>query len=166
MEGEQLGLFEHPADPAPPVARARPGMLGLSLYQPWAYAVTHLGKRVENRPWAPWARVIGQTIALHATKARVDEHAAAAFIANLIHTLPPLDSLPRGAIVGTARVAGYVTRSDDPWFFGPFGWVLEDVTALAEPIPCRGMQGLWPVPPEVVDRIAAGVAAAGGVSPC
>ncbi len=153
---EQLRLFERNADPSPPPAvDARVALLGLSLYQPWAYAVTHLGKRIENRPWAPWARVIGTTIALHATKARVDEHAAAAFIADLIHTLPPLDSLPRGAIVGTARVVGFVTRSDDPWFFGPYGWQLADVVALPEPIACRGMQGLWPVPPDVAARVLA-----------
>lgn len=38
---------------------------------------------------------------------------------------------------------------DDKWFFGPIGWVLEDVQKLEEPIPCRGMLDLWDVPQEI-----------------
>jgi activating signal cointegrator 1 len=38
---------------------------------------------------------------------------------------------------------------------GRFAWLLRDVRRLPEPVECRGMQGLWPVPPNVRDRIAA-----------
>lgn len=33
----------------------------------------------------------------------------------------------------------------DPWAFGPWCWVVDDVRLLPEPMPCRGMQGLWPL---------------------
>ena len=37
---------------------------------------------------------------------------------------------------------------------GRYGWVLEDVRALGEPIPARGMLGLWEVPEETQARIS------------
>lgn len=36
---------------------------------------------------------------------------------------------------------------------GRFGWLLADVRALPEPIPCRGGQGLWAVPADLVAQI-------------
>jgi hypothetical protein len=48
-----------------------------------------------------------------------------------------------------ARMTGVVTESADPWFTGPYGWTLDDVVALPAPVPCRGAQGLWPVPDDV-----------------
>jgi len=46
-------------------------------------------------------------------------------------------------------LSGVVTESADPWFVGPFGWVLSDVVVLPAPVPCRGAQGLWEVPADV-----------------
>lgn len=39
---------------------------GLTLWQPMASAIPLLGKRVENRPWAPPRSILGQRIAIHA----------------------------------------------------------------------------------------------------
>jgi hypothetical protein len=39
------------------------------------------------------------------------------------------------------------------WFFGPIGYVLRDVRALAEPVPCRGWQGFWTLPPDVERQV-------------
>lgn len=39
------------------------------------------------------------------------------------------------------------------WFFGPIGYVLRDVRALATPVPCRGWQGFWTLPPELEARV-------------
>lgn len=41
----------------------------------------------------------------------------------------------------------------DPWAFGPWCWVVDDVKLLPEPVPCRGMQGLWPVSAELRLRL-------------
>lgn len=41
------------------------------------------------------------------------------------------------------------------WFFGAFGYVLRDVRAVAEPVPCRGFQGFWTLPADVAARVEA-----------
>ncbi len=69
------------------------------------------------------------------------------------------DKIVRGAIVAVARLEGVVTRSDDPWFFGPFGWVLGEVTAI-EPVPCRGAQRLWALDEDTLRRVRRGYRAA------
>ncbi len=63
-----------------------------------------------------------------------------------------------GAVVASARIVAclridYATWPE-PWAHlrnnhhanGPWCWILEDVTRLDRPIPCRGAQGLWDVP--------------------
>lgn len=144
-------------------------MRALTLYQPWAHAVAHLGKRIENRPWRPWASIVGTRIAIHAA-AKVDPVAEAAVEGwvrrHMGLVVPPAASLPRGAIVATARVTGVVTESASPWFVGPFGWTLDEVVALPAPVPCRGAQGLWIVPADalaqVIEQTKEGAQAPGG----
>lgn len=66
--------------------------------------------------------------------------------------MPRFPDLPRGGIVGRARIVDCVTQSDSPWFVGRFGFVLADV----EPLPfveCRGALALFPVPQHVLDRL-------------
>lgn len=63
----------------------------------------------------------------------------------------------RSAILGTARIVEFVELGQlhphgalkSPWFFGPFGWILEEIRPLAEPVPCKGALGLWTVPAHV-----------------
>ena len=38
----------------------------ITLWPEWAFAITHLSKRVENRTWDPPAGVVGTRIAIHA----------------------------------------------------------------------------------------------------
>ena len=49
------------------------------------------------------------------------------------YTVPHLDQLDRGGIVGRARIVACVASHPSPWFFGPF----EDV----EPLPFRPLKG-------------------------
>jgi len=46
---------------------------------------------------------------------------------------------------------GIYTASPDRWWFGPYVMVVpkELLIPLPRPVPCRGKQGLWNVPPEV-----------------
>lgn len=141
---------------------------GLTLWQPWAWAVAHGSKRIENRPWRPWPSIVGKLLAIHAA-AKVDvvdeEYAAEWICARTGLVVPAASTLPRGAIVAVARVTGSVAASSDPWFVGPFGWQLDQVVALPTPLPCRGRQGLWPVPDEVArGALAAWRKVCGGVS--
>lgn len=112
-------------------------MRALTLRQPWAHAVVHLGKNIENRTWPPSDGMIGAYIAIHAGSG-IDRDGFEEL---------GLDraEVDRGAIVGVARIVRVVTKSSNRWFFGPFGWVLEDIRPLRRPIPCNGMLGLWRV---------------------
>ncbi len=59
-------------------------------------------------------------------------------------------------------VSDDLSRRIEPWWRGPWGWLLEEAVLLPEPIPMRGQQGLWRLP-EVQGgdpwRAAAGVRA-------
>lgn len=147
-------------------------MKALTLRCPWAYAITHLGKRVENRTWRPPPALQGQRIAIHAGKAP-PVRANGTFDAGHEHWCEVQESLAwmthkglalmpvtarelveaASAVVAVATLAEVVTQSQSPWFVGPFGWVLADVRALPAPIPCRGAQGLWDLPPDVLAQV-------------
>src|SRR4029077_13343257 len=114
-----------PARSCAPSTQDDDGMLGgepeyaLTLWQPWASAIVLGPKRVENRPWAPPSKVLGKRIWIHAGLAYDgDRHGAVARL------WPWLDEtadgrfrnahyLPRGAVIGSALVAGYGQASAD-----------------------------------------------------
>lgn len=141
-------------------------MRAITLHRPWPYVILRCGKRVENRPWKPWAVVMGQRIALHAGKGwdeRAEQYLPAEF-----GTVEEPRLIRQEGIVGTAVVEGWFASDEevlktgksheglhwqkvnfltkDRFFFGPYGWVLEDVKELLTPVMCRGKQGLWHVP--------------------
>lgn len=39
------------------------------------------------------------------------------------------------------------------WYSGPFGYEIDRAVAFASPVPCRGMQGFWPVPDGLLDAV-------------
>ena len=61
-----------------------------------------------------------------------------------------------GAVVGVARLAGVEDEApeDEAYWCGPWGWRLDEVRAI-EPVPCKGAQGLWTLPPEVLATVRA-----------
>lgn len=136
-------------------------MKALSLSQPWAAVVAAGFKKIENRPWKPTARNLGQGMTLGE---RFAIHAAKSYDHDAPHTLTlALEERWRsarhldvkGAIIATARLASVVETSDDPFFFGPYGFVLDEIRELVEPIHCRGALGFWPVPEDVLARMEA-----------
>lgn len=156
--------------------------LALTLIRPWPFAMLHLDddpKRIENRDWKPWPRIIGRRIALHAGR-KYDESVADHLydLEGGLYRFAHQRFLERGhdeGIVGTALVCGWVewqaeysgelnyggdltdeqlkaaTRSR--WFFGRYGWVLDDVRALKTPITCKGKHKLWTIPQPVREQI-------------
>ena len=126
----------------------------LSIRQPWAWAIIHAGKNVENRDWKPrnpGLRFRGPVM-IHASSGMTrDEYESCLGVCHHVsysHPFPPglampaFDDLLRGGIVGTANVVDIVTDSDSPWFFGRYGLVLEDVRPIPF-IPCKGALGFF-----------------------
>lgn len=145
-----------------------PIIRGLTLWRPWAAAIVHGPKRVENRPWHPPVGYLdrGLWVALHA--GRTWDREGALFVAkhwrveqidgssvNHVERDWPWRLAEQG-IVGVARVTQALRVEDmadgqrDPWAFGPWCWMLDSVRALPKPIPCRGAQGLWSLSPEAL----------------
>lgn len=130
-------------------------MRALTLWQPMAWAISDFTKRIENRPWKPWAGVT--TIAIHAGMKYHREHAEQIWEAFGVEP-PSRADLPRGAIVAVAEIVGCIDGEDEndphhelaesPWFCGPYGWILDNVRRLPDPVPCLGALGLWGLGPE------------------
>lgn len=143
----------------------------LTLKTPWAYAVTDLGKALENRTWRPPGALVGHRFAIHAGKVpALGSREAWVEIKEAVWWMDSRSLIPKSkdkkftqaelvrrgsAIVALATLGGVVTESDSPWFVGPFGWQLADVFVLPKPVPCRGAQRLWTVPPDVAARVLA-----------
>jgi hypothetical protein len=55
-----------------------------------------------------------------------------------------------GRCIGKGAVMELLSQAEskriEPWWRGPWGWLLEDAVALPEPIPMRGAGGLWRIP--------------------
>jgi hypothetical protein len=136
--------------------RLRKNMKALSIRQPWAWAILHCGKDIENRDWSdrnPGIRFRGEFL-IH-TGHHPDGKITNDDIADLmrraiaggmsISDIPKGDDLPFGGIVGRARVVDVVREHSSPWFFGPIGLVIED----AKPLPFvrwKGALGFFNVP--------------------
>lgn len=108
----------------------------LSIRQPWAWAIVRAGKDIENRPWSTAYR---GPICVHASGGMTArEYAeASAFMLSIGIETPRKESLDRGGIIAVASIVACVAGSRSPWFFGPYGFVLQDVRAV-EFIPCKG----------------------------
>ena len=121
-------------------------MRALSVRQPWAWAIFHAGKDVENRTWKN-QHTMG-SIAIHASR-RTDP----------LDLLPPRtrhpepEDLVSGAIIGVVDVVGVVERHRSKWFAGPLGWVVRNPRAIRSPIHSSGHLGLWTLPPGVERRL-------------
>ena len=136
----------------------------ITIRPPWPSLIIHGGKSVENRCWQPPEKLIGQRLAIHAGKRF--EHLyeclddldladpidrAIRRCLNLLNGRP----WPRGAVLGTVRLAGVIRplpegrndgrATDDVvwWETDQFGWILRNPIAFDEPIPARGRQGIW-----------------------
>lgn len=118
----------------------------LSVRQPWAWAIIHAGKDVENRSWQAVARgrFDPRAVCIHAAKGmtRDEYESAAGFMASLKVECPRPDDLIRGAIIGGVWITDIVRKHDSPWFFGPRGLVLHTPVAV-EPIPASGARGFF-----------------------
>ena len=129
-------------------------MKAISLHQPWASLIAEGIKIIETRDWAPPHALVGQRIAIHATKRKPDS--------DMVLWRPLANwSVPRGAIVATAVLRKAVkvdrVRDGDAYFYegsvpmdsygdfspGRWLWMLEDIERIDPPVPAVGHQGFW-----------------------
>jgi hypothetical protein len=122
-------------------------MKALSIKQPWAWAIIHAGKIIENRPRRTHLR---ETIAIHASlrPARDWEQ----WYPKRALKVPLFDDLHFGAIIGFADIVDCVEDHRSKWFQGPFGYVIQNPRPLRQPVACKGALGFWNVPENVLRR--------------
>lgn len=131
----------------------------LSIRQPWAWAIINAGKRIENRSRRTHYRGrICIHVSLYEPKG-ADYHACLEVIRQVKGDYGTMWGLTReqgtiasmhysnegrvrGGIIGTAEIVDCIEASDDPWFFGPYGWVLDNVQPVPF-VPVKGALGLF-----------------------
>lgn len=121
-------------------------MRALTVRQPWAAAIAHGPKRIENRPRPIPAAHLGTTILIHAGLAEDDN----ALPADMIRAWPR----HFGALVAVADLTAchQAARCCAPWGFPQnddgtlWHWQLDNVRPIPHPIlGVRGQLGLWTV---------------------
>ena len=117
--------------------------LALSVRQPWAHAILHLGKDIENRPRRTHYR--GRILIQASLTTKASERAAARRLGL------DSDGLVRGAIVGEVEIVDCVRNSKSDWAIrGQWHWILKNPRILTKPIPFKGALGLIRVPDRIV----------------
>lgn len=113
-------------------------MRALTVRQPWAGAIAHQAKRVENRSWKLPAKHHDTRILIHAGS-RPDRHAQVYGEHLDVYS----------AIVAVATITGCHFDNGNQvccsyWAQpGQYHWELADVVALPEPVPAKGALGFW-----------------------
>ncbi|WP_206701616.1 ASCH domain-containing protein [Lysinibacillus sphaericus] len=149
---------------------------GLTIRQPWATLIALGEKKLESRSRRTHHRGI---IAIHAGK-QIDKNAYERFAEVLkIYGIHSMDDLPVGVVVATAEIKRCHEIVEDYEEYalsdqevvidgreyqygfyekGRFGWELDKVRTLPEPIPAIGQLGLWSwqIPKEIQAFISKG----------
>ena len=117
------------------------------------YSGKNLLKNIENRSrQLPKSFELPQRIYIHVS--RHDEPLTEALMDFMFRRLgiSPIgfmsmycDVCRRGVLAGEVTITEQVTKSDNPWFTGPYGYVLAAPLVFEKPIPCRGMPGFFEV---------------------
>lgn len=114
----------------------------LSVQNPWAWAIVHGPKRIENRSWAT---IYKGPLLIHASKSR-------ARLGDYGEGEPDADAMVYGAIIGRVTLVLCcelenlpIKYRDDRFAKGLWCWVLADPVPLA-PFVTRGKVGLFAPP--------------------
>lgn len=121
-------------------------MKALTIWQPWASAIGRV-KSIETRSWR--TRYRGE-LAIHAAaRTPPGYHHYFATLAEQAGVTNP----PMGAVISIARLVDIVPVEDlriseleqfwGDYSPGRYGWILEDVRPLPEPLKANGKQLLW-----------------------
>lgn len=148
-------------------------MRALSIHQPYASLIIKNMKLHETRSWRPHEDMIGETIAIHASKTRKtldkffsekeqDTGSMSRCIALMRIEDLYVTHRPFGAIIGTARISDVIAcggpnthrisvleKTLGDWSQGNFAWKLSHVYPI-QPIPWKGQQGWFNVPDDII----------------
>lgn len=123
--------------------KGRRSVKALTVQQPWAWAIIHGGKDVENRGKNCHfrGRFYVHAGLKHSTRddAFVRQHASVATVPDLLH----------GSIIGTVELYDVLPPKNPPLSDGPWAsanqwnWLLRDPRPLRRPIPATGHLGWW-----------------------
>lgn len=140
-------------------------MKALTVRQPYADAIAHGAKPVENRTKPLPPKYAGVPVLLHAAK---DPHATritAADLAQFTSTAITDWTDTRSAILAQIRFRGSHLSSNDTWCCRPWGqvptriqpvvwhWEIDQVIRLHQPVPAIGALGFWTVPDDVLAAV-------------
>lgn len=142
----------------------------LTLIQPWAFAIAHGEKKIENRGWPTGFR---GPIAIHAGMRKYCK----ADLEDLALDIARRSGLASRQVIEGARVLGAVVAVADltavcsearyfshpsvpcacgPWAVGgQHHFQLANVQPLTEPVPAKGALGLWSLPEAVEAAVRA-----------
>ena len=113
----------------------------LSVRPPWAWAIAHANKKIENRSWRTSYR---GPLVIHASQNFVGSEAAE-LEQILGYELDPA-IFKRGAFIAVADLVDVVRAEaiePSPWLCGPYAWLLENVQPLPAEVRASGKLGLW-----------------------
>jgi hypothetical protein len=131
-------------------------MYVLSLLQPWATLVVIGAKTIETRSWSTRHR---GPLLIHASLGKAGEIFASDPLFKKY--ILEFDKLPFGKIIGSVRLEKILRTQDfdlndsamnaltfeekafGDYTSGRYGWLLSDPVEFKNPIPARGMPGLW-----------------------
>lgn len=129
-------------------------MKALSIKQPWAWLIVAKGKNIENRSWKTEYR--GRFF-IHASLSfdwegyywlKENMFDVALEVENHFGIGKPSFNKTTagefGGIIGSAYLSDCVMKSESPWFFGPYGFVLE-AAKPCEFVPYKGSLGFFEV---------------------
>ena len=136
-------------------------MKTLSLLAPWGWLIPHGLKKIETRSWRTEYR---GRIAIHVSARFSKEQRKLCVLEPFLSALCAYKSPPdlwRGCVIGTAELFDCVptfvdgipnvrqpARISNEFAFGDYSaerwmWFLRDARQFKEPVPAKGMLGLW-----------------------
>ncbi len=125
----------------------------LTIKQPWAWLIFNdcgIGlKDIENRTWHTNIR---GTVAIHTSKT-IDIQAYNILLEEE-HTLPQLEELELGQIIGVVDIVDSVDKHSSFWKeFNTVGFVLENPIKLENPINLKGQLGFFNLSEDIKNKI-------------
>ncbi len=139
----------------------------ISLHQPWASLIAMGLKNFETRSWGTKYRgLLVICAALKNTKQQQSNYEDLASSFGLDLTVHPWSSFPLGMAIAVCDLVDCIEMTEDfineqseterccgHWEPGRYAWKLENVQPFPQPMPIKGKQGLWNIPPDEFEQL-------------